>query len=227
MFWHMYLAGFEHIESICFPQKESMPPPKKALSPVSRVKAKADMHKRNVRLQEKRAATAAPSGGAKSGKKKRKMTDLTEEEMPVSGGGSSCTWKRSGELVFALLEEKQKVHFEAEKRALAEEAERFYKSCCERTERMLELQSRYMKYLEWAESEKTKRIEVLEKKYQDVLDLNSKEYDEAQLLVAENWNQYRTCWFHYLDLLNLCNGKLIHGQPGANKPHQAAAQVRL
>ena len=47
--------------------------------------------------------------------------------------------------MFALLEEKQEVHFEAEKRALAEEAERFYKSCCERTERMLELQSKYMK----------------------------------------------------------------------------------
>jgi hypothetical protein len=74
--------------SIYFPQQESMPPPKKALSPVSR--AKAD--KRNARLQEKRAATAAPSGGAKSGKKKRKMTDLTEEEeMPVSGGGSSSS----------------------------------------------------------------------------------------------------------------------------------------
>ena len=148
-----------------------MPPPKKQLSPVSR--AKAD--KRNEREKTKRAADAAASGGAKSGKKKAKMTDLTEEEMPVSGGGSSYTWERSGELVFALLEEKQKVHFEAEKRALAEEAERFYKSCCERTERMLELQSRYMKYLEWAESEKTKRIEVLEKKYQDVFEENSKE----------------------------------------------------
>jgi len=189
-----------------------MPPPKKVLSPASR--AKAD--KRNARLQEKRAADAAASGGAKSGKKKAKMTDLTEEEMPVSGGGSSCTWKRSGELVFALLEEKQKVHFEAEKRALAEEAERFYKSCCERTERMLELQSRYMKYLEWAESEKTKRIEVLEKKYQDVLDLNGKEYDEAQQEVAENWNQYRTCWFHYLDLLHLCNGKFMDSQEPIN-----------
>jgi hypothetical protein len=83
------------------------------------------------------------------------------------------------------LEEKQKAHFEAEKLALAEEAERFYKSCCERTERMLELQSRYAKYLEWAESEKKKRIEVLEKKYQDVWDLNGKEYDEAQLLLAQ------------------------------------------
>ena len=101
-----------------------MLPTKKQLSPVSR--AKAD--KRNEREKTKRAADAAASGGAKSGKKKAKMTDLTEEEMPVSGGGSSCTWKRSGELMFALLEEKQKVHIEAEKLALAEEAATFYES---------------------------------------------------------------------------------------------------
>jgi hypothetical protein len=62
-------------------KRKSMPPPKKALSPVSR--AKAD--KRNARLRENRAATVAPSGGAKSGKKKGKATDLTEEEVPVSG----------------------------------------------------------------------------------------------------------------------------------------------
>jgi hypothetical protein len=54
----------------------------------------------------------------------------------------------------------------------------------------------------------TKQIER-EKKYQDVLDLNGKEYDEAQLLLAQRFNQYRTCWFHYLDLLNMCNGKLM------------------
>jgi hypothetical protein len=189
-----------------------MPPPKKALSPASR--AKAD--KRNEREKTKRAATAAASGGAKSAKKKAKMTDLTEEKMPVSGGGSSCTWKRSGELVFALLEEKQKVHFEAEKRALAEEKSRGYERFLERTERMLELQSRYMKYLEWAESERKKRIEVLEKKYQDVLDLYCKEYDEAQQEVAEYWNQYRTCWFHSLDLLHLCNGKFMDSQEPIN-----------
>jgi hypothetical protein len=112
-----------------------MPPPKKVLSPASRGKA----DKRNARLRESRAAKAAPSGEAKSGKEKRKMVgDLTEEETPasgggsfVSGGGSSCTWKRSGELMFALLEEKQKGHFEAEKLALAEEAETFYKRGCE------------------------------------------------------------------------------------------------
>jgi hypothetical protein len=68
------------------------------------------------------------------------------------------------------LEEKQKAHFEAEELALAEEAERFYKSCCERTERILELQSRYTKYLELADAEKAKRIKVLEKKYLDVFE---------------------------------------------------------
>ena len=69
---------------------------------------------------------------------------------------------------------------------------------------------------ERSNAEKAKKIEVLEKekeelekKYQDVLDLNGKEYDEAQLLLAQRFNQYRTCWFHYLDLLNLCNGKLM------------------
>jgi hypothetical protein len=66
--------------------------------------------------------------------------------MPVSCGGSSCIWKRSGELMFALLEEKQKVHFEAEKLALAEETATFYRSGCERTERILKLQNTYMEY---------------------------------------------------------------------------------
>jgi hypothetical protein len=138
-----------------------MPPPKKALSLASR--AKAD--KRNARLQAKRTADAAESGGAKLGKKKRKMVDLTEEEMPVSGGGS---WKRSGELMFALLEEKQEGHFEAEKLALAEEAETFYKRALGDNKRVLELQNTYMEFLEWADAEKTKRTEVLEKKYEDV-----------------------------------------------------------
>jgi hypothetical protein len=66
-----------------------------------------------------------------------------------------------------------------------------------------------VEYLEWADAEKTKRTKELKKKYQDVLDLNSKEYHEAWQEVRENWNQYRTCWFHYLDLLHLCNGKFM------------------
>jgi hypothetical protein len=32
----------------------------------------------------------------------------------------------------------------------------------------------------------------------------------------ENWNQYRTCWFHYLDLLHLCNGKFMDTQEPIN-----------
>jgi hypothetical protein len=66
-----------------------------------------------------------------------------------------------------------------------------------------------MKYLEWAESEKTKRTEVLEKQAEDVFEDNSKEYDK--------WNQqYHTCWFHYLDLLHLCNGKFMDTQHPIN-----------
>jgi hypothetical protein len=63
------------------------------------------------------------SGGTKSGKKRKATTDLTEGEMPAPSGGS---WKRSDELMFALLEEKQKGHFEAEKLELAEEKATFY-----------------------------------------------------------------------------------------------------
>ena len=64
---------------------------------------------------------------------------------------------------------------------------------------------------------------MLEKKYEDVLDLNSKEYDEmskeydeAQQEVRENWNQNHTCWFHYLDLFHLCNGKIMDTQEPIN-----------
>ena len=163
MFWHIYLGFFEHIESICFPQKETMPPPKKELSPVSRVKA----DKRNAQLREKRAATAAPSGGAKSGKKKRKVTDLTEEEMPVSGGGSSSS---APEFCRGLLLD----NWKSKELRIAEEKAKFY-------ERSLGLHDSYVKLLEWSKARQVKEIEVLEKenevlkkKYQDVLDLNSK-----------------------------------------------------
>jgi hypothetical protein len=56
-----------------------------------------------------------------------------------------------------------------------------------------------MEYLEWADAEKTKKIEVLKKKYQDVLDLNTKEYVEAQQEVDEHTNAHYTCLEHYLD----------------------------
>ena len=118
---------------------------------------KAD--KRNERDKAARAAKAAASGGTKSGKKRKATTDLAEEEVPTSSGGS---WKRSGELLFALLEEKQERHFEAGKLELAEEKSRGY-------ERFLGLQDEYVKFLEWSDAEKAKEIEVLEKKYQDLL----------------------------------------------------------
>jgi hypothetical protein len=52
--------------------------------------------------------------------------------------------------MFALLEEKQKVHFAAEKLALAEEAATFYERGCERTERVLKLQNTYMLWSTWS-----------------------------------------------------------------------------
>jgi hypothetical protein len=195
-----------------------MPPPKKELSPASRGKA----DKRNARLREKRAATAAPSGGAKSGKKKRKMTDLTEEEeMPVSGGGSSSS---APEFCRDLLLGSWK----SKELWIAEEKARSYG-------RSLGLQDSYVKQLEWSDARQVKKIEVLEKenevlkkKYQDVLDLNTKEYVEAQQEVDEHMNAHYTCLEHHLDLWHLCCGKFMEDlHPGANKPHQAAAQVGL
>jgi hypothetical protein len=130
---------------------------------------------RNERLlQAKRAADLAASGGAKSGKKQRKMTDLTEEEMPVSGGGSSLSapeFETTKKLCFDLLLDKKANNLESKERlGLAEEEARFY-------ERPLELQDTYVKLQERSDAEKkAKKTEVLEKKYQDVLDLNRKEY---------------------------------------------------
>jgi hypothetical protein len=66
-----------------------------------------------------------------------------------------------------------------------------------------------MEYLEWADAEKTKRIEVLEKENQELLDLNIKEYVEAQQEVAEHQKAHYTCLDHYLDLWHLCCGKFM------------------
>jgi hypothetical protein len=85
-----------------------------------------------------------------------------------------------------------------------------------------------MKYLEWSDTEKAKRIEVLEKKYEDVLDLNIKEYEEAQQEVSENQDAHLTS--HVLGALSglaTFVQRQVHGHPGANKPHQAAAQMGL
>jgi hypothetical protein len=61
-----------------------------------------------------------------------------------------------------------------------------------------------MEYLEWADAEKTKRTEVLEKKYQDVLDLNSKEYVEAQQQVDEEQKAHFTCLERYIWTYGIC-----------------------
>jgi hypothetical protein len=45
-----------------------------------------------------------------------------------------------------------------------------------------------------------KENKVLKKKYQDVLDLNSKEYVEAQQQVDEQHKAHFTCLEHYLGL---------------------------
>jgi hypothetical protein len=54
-----------------------------------------------------------------------------------------------------------------------------------------------------------KENEVLEKKYQGVLDLKSKEYVEAQQQVDEQQKAHFTCFEHYLDLWHLCGGKFM------------------
>jgi hypothetical protein len=105
-----------------------MPPPKKAFSPASR--AKAD--KQNARLRENRAATAAPSGGAKSGKKKRKVTDLTEEKIcPYQAVDQvrprrSSKRPRSPALICSWTI--QANNLESKKLGLAEEEAKFYES---------------------------------------------------------------------------------------------------
>ena len=193
-----------------------MPPPKKALSPASR--AKAD--KRNEREKTKRAAIAAASGGRKSGKKRKATTDLTEEEeMPVSGGGSS-----SSAPVFCRVRES----IWKSKYEMASWSAAFY-------ERSLGLQDSYVKQLEWSDARHVKKNEVLEKenevlkkKYQDVLDLNMKEYVEAHQLVDEHMNAHCLYVPRALSGLMAFVLRQVHGEPpGANKPHQAAAQVGL
>jgi hypothetical protein len=129
-----------------------MPASKKALSPTSR--AKAD--KRNGRDKANRAAKAVASGGTKSGNERKATTDLAEEEMPASSGGS---WKRSGELMWALVDEKQKGHpwpqrsWSGRKRKWRSTS---YKRALGDTERALGLNNGYVEYLEWDDAEKNK-----------------------------------------------------------------------
>jgi phosphatidate phosphatase PAH1 len=89
--------------------------------------------------------------------------------------------------------------------------------------------------LERSNAEEAKKIEVLEKKnelmekkYEDVLDLNRREYEEAQQEVRENPDAHLSCLDRHLDLFHLCNGKIMDTEePINNKPHQAAGQVGL
>jgi hypothetical protein len=93
----------------------------------------------------------------------------------------------------------------AEGQSRAEEKAAFYERPCD-------LNGLFQKYLEWANAEKTKGIEVLEtekeeleKKYQDVLDDNIKDFEWMYLEVDKNQNGFLTCWEQHLDLLHLCN----------------------
>jgi hypothetical protein len=119
-------------------------------------------------VREKRAANLAAIGGAKSGKKQRKLTDLTEEEMPVSGGGSSSSGDEhtNTQLLFAELLKSQTnlARLESKKLGLAKEAARFY-------EGHLGLRDAYVEYLEWSQNREQKENQELKKKYQGVLDL--------------------------------------------------------
>jgi hypothetical protein len=60
-----------------------------------------------------------------------------------------------------------------------------------------------------ADAEKTKRIEVLEKKYRDEKKYREKEHEEAQQEVDEKQKAHLTCLEHYLDLWHLCGGKVM------------------
>jgi hypothetical protein len=91
------------------------------------------------------------------------------------------------------VEEKQKGHFEAEKLELAEEKVAFYKRALGDNERVVGLNHGYVEYLEWADAEKTKIIKELEKKYQDVLDGNLKDFEWMHQEVNKNQNEFLTC----------------------------------
>jgi hypothetical protein len=81
---------------------------------------------------------------------------------------------------------------------------------------MLVLQSRYLKYREWADSGTTRRSEVRTEGNQKLGERGIRQRRQAQQRMREYWNQYHTCWFHYLDLLHLCNGKFMDTQQPIN-----------
>jgi hypothetical protein len=100
----------------------------------------------------------------KSGKKRKATTDLT-----ASGGGSSSSapeFETTKKICFDLLLD----NWKSKELGLAEERAKFYES------RSLGLQDSHVKQLEWSDARQVKKIEVLEKeievlkkKYQDVL----------------------------------------------------------
>jgi hypothetical protein len=155
--------------------------------------------------QKSRHSGGSEQGGRSREKGKRKATtDFAEEEVPVSCGGSSSSapeFETTKKVCFDLLMDKTN-NLESKKLGLAEEEAKFY-------ERYPGLQDTYAKLLEWSDAEKAKKIEVLEKKYQDVLALNRKEYKEAQQEVDEPQKAHFTCLGHYLDSWYLCGGKFM------------------
>jgi hypothetical protein len=130
--------------------------------------------------------------------------------MPASGGGSSSpapSWTETTKKICFDLLLNRITHRESEERELLE---------LEQWKTAAELAEGHVKLLERFNAEKAKIIEVLEKKnevlekkYEDVLDLNSKECDEAQQEVRENTDAHHECLDHYLDLFHLCNGKTM------------------
>jgi hypothetical protein len=98
------------------------------------------------------------------------MSELAEEEVPASGGGSSSSapeFETTERIYFDLLLDRAN-NLESKKLGLAEEEAKFY-------EGPLELQGSHVKLLEWSDAEKAKEIKVLEKTYKDVRNMNSKE----------------------------------------------------
>jgi hypothetical protein len=123
--------------------------------------------------------------------------------------------------MFALLEEKQKGHFEAEKLPCREAgAGRRGGNVLREGLRENTEDSGAAKHVYGVpgvgDAEKTKGIEVLEKKYRDEKKYREKEYEEAQQEVDEKQKAHLTCLEHHLDLWHLCGGKIMDTQEPIN-----------
>ena len=195
-----------------------MPPKKKEgdvrCHPRAESRAKADQ--RNERLALKRGDKRVSGGGPK----KRKLdtareASTTEEEIPVSSTGSSSSapvdMHQANNLLIDSLLLNQTDTFKLRQ---AEEKARFY-------ERSLDLQGMYVAILEWREKVLEKKNEVLEKQSQEWRDLNTKEYEEAQDEVDKAVAKEHNLLEHYLDLLHMCQGKLMVHDEDAKINHTA------